>query len=79
MRYFYVRLDKCQLASLKPTASSHIEMDGWKISFLVRWPILRGELLVSGSVILVILVISPGSSVRDPFGRVASDLFKGCW
>ena len=28
--------------SLKKTLS-HMKMDGWKISFLVVWPIFRGE------------------------------------
>ena len=30
------------------TNSSHLKMDGWKTSFLLRRPICRGELLVSG-------------------------------
>ena len=30
---------------------SHLKMDGWKTSFLLGWPVIRGELLVLGSVI----------------------------
>ena len=37
-----------QLHSLKLTW--HLKMDGWKTSFLLGWPIFRGELLVSGRV-----------------------------
>ena len=29
---------------------SHLKMEGWNISFLLGWPIFRGELLVSGRV-----------------------------
>ena len=36
--------------TLPETNSSHLEMDGWNTSFLLGWPIFRGELLVSGSV-----------------------------
>ncbi len=36
--------------TLPETNSSHLKMDGWKTTFLLGWPILRGELLVSGSV-----------------------------
>ena len=36
------------LPSLKLTW--HLNMDGWNTSFLLGWPIFRGELLVSGSV-----------------------------
>ena len=36
--------------SLKLTASLHMKMDGWNTSFLLGWPIFRGELLVSGRV-----------------------------
>ena len=36
-----------KLASLKLTASLHLKMDGWNLSFLLGLPIFRGELLVS--------------------------------
>ncbi len=36
--------------SLKLTASLPLKINGWKIKFLLGWPIFRGELLVSGSV-----------------------------
>ena len=36
--------------TLPETNSSHLKMDGWKTSFLLGWPIFRGELLVLGSV-----------------------------
>ena len=39
-----------EIPSLKLTASLHLKMDGWKMNFLLGWPIFSGELLVSGSV-----------------------------
>ena len=39
-----------QVSTLPETNSSHLEMDGWNTSFLLGWPIFRGELLVSGRV-----------------------------
>ena len=36
--------------TLPETNSLHLKMDGWKTSFLLGWPIFRGELLVLGSV-----------------------------
>ena len=41
-------IKKTQLPSLKLTW--HLKMDGWNTSFLLGWPIFRGELLVLGSV-----------------------------
>ena len=38
------------IPSLKLTFS-HLKMDGWKTTFLLEWPIFRGELLVSGRVL----------------------------
>ena len=38
------------MITLPETNSSHLKMDGWNTSFLLGWPIFRGELLVSGSV-----------------------------
>ena len=35
------------VASLKLTAYLPQKMDGWKMNFLLRWPIYRGELAVS--------------------------------
>ena len=43
--------------TLPETNSSHLKMDGWNLSFLLGWPIFRGELLVLGSV-----AEKPGSS-----------------
>ena len=40
------------IITLPETNSSHLNIDGWKMSFLLGWPIFRGELLVSGSVLL---------------------------
>ena len=31
-----------------------MKTDGWKMNFLLGWPIFRGELLVSGSVYIYI-------------------------
>ena len=42
------KLDSKLVPSLKLTW--HLKMDGWNTSFLLGWPIFRGELLVSGSV-----------------------------
>ena len=36
--------------TLPETNSSHLKMDGWNTSFLLGWPIFRGEMLVSGRV-----------------------------
>ena len=36
--------------TLRETNSLHLKIDGWKMSFLLKWPMFRGELLVSGSV-----------------------------
>ena len=43
-------------AELTPTLMivprpKHSKMDGWKRNFLLGWPIFRGELSVSGSVL----------------------------
>ncbi len=37
--------------TLPETNSSHLEMDGWNTTFLLGYPIFRGELLVLGSVL----------------------------
>ena len=37
---------------LLETNSPHLKMDGWKMNFLLGWPIFRGELLVSGRVVV---------------------------
>ena len=49
------------LHSLKLTASSHLEIDGWNIfSFPFGFrPIFRGEVLVSGRVITMVIVFVP--------------------
>ena len=39
-----------QQNTLPETNSSHLKMDGWKMNFLLGWPIFRCELLVSGRV-----------------------------
>ena len=39
-----------QEGTLPETNNSHLKVDGWNTSFLLGWPIFRGELLVSGSV-----------------------------
>ena len=39
-----------KVPSLKLTASSPVKISGWKMNFLLGWPIFRGELSVSGSV-----------------------------
>ena len=36
--------------TLPETNSSPLKMDGWNTSFLLGWPIFRGELLVLGRV-----------------------------
>ena len=50
--YIYLLVVKHPVPSLKLTASLHLKMDGWKMSFLLGKPIFRGEPLVSGSVIM---------------------------
>ena len=37
--------------TLPETNSWHLKMYGWNTSFLLGWPIFRGELLVLGSVL----------------------------
>ena len=39
------------IPSLKLTASWHLKINGWKMKFLLGWPIFTGELLVSGRVL----------------------------
>ncbi len=53
-------------------------MDGWKTSFLLGWPILRGELLVLGSVMgnfshaLLLFFSRLESGEKTPRGRPGS-------
>ena len=39
-----------------------------RTSFLLGWPIFRGELLVSGSVIVLLDIITPQSGCQSPQG-----------
>ena len=41
------------VGTLPKTNSSPLKMDGWNTSFLLGWPTFRGELLVSGSVLVL--------------------------
>ena len=43
--------------NLPKTNSSHLKMDGWNTHVLLGRPIFNGELLVSGSVLVVIVTI----------------------
>ena len=42
--------------TLPETNSSPLKINGWKMKVLLGWPIFRGELLVSGSVHLQVVV-----------------------
>ena len=44
--YYYMRVEDILLE----TNSSHLKIDGWKLKFLLKWPIFRRELLGLGSV-----------------------------
>ena len=39
------------MGTFPETNSLPLKMDGWNTSFLLGWPIFRGELLVSGRLI----------------------------
>ena len=45
--------------NLPETNELHLKMDGWKMKFFLGWSILRGELLVSGSVRFIQCPICP--------------------
>ncbi len=55
--------------------SSHLKMDGWKTSFLLGWPIFRGQLLVSGRVPFIFkkkplqIRLTPGDVMAQTFSR----------
>ena len=51
-----------KLITLPETNSSHLKMDGWNTTFLLGWPIFRGELLVSGR---VWFTFCPGAGFKD--------------
>ena len=46
-------------------------MDGWNTSFLLEWPIFRGELLVSGANWCIGMPLSPSGSVPTSAGQIA--------
>ena len=56
LRFFWFKKNKFHqvippsISVRSPQNSSPLKMDGWNISFLLGWPLFRGELLVSGSV-----------------------------
>ena len=68
------------LPSLKLTWP--LKIDGWKMSFLLGWPVFRGELLVLGSVppdlfmILIFTRFSVGFLVLLFHGRIRVDLAR---
>ena len=68
------------LPSLKRTWP--LKIDGWKMSFLLGWPVFRGELLVLGSVppdlfmILIFTRFSVGFLVLLFHGRIRVDLAR---
>ncbi len=45
--------------TVSETNCLHLKMDGWNTSFLLGWPIFRGELLISGSVLSLSLPVIP--------------------
>ena len=53
--YHYFLLVVSKIPSLELTASLPLKMDGWETSFLLKKPIFRCELLVSGRVFHVYL------------------------
>ena len=44
--YYYMRVED----TLLETNGLHLKIDGWKLKFLLKWPIFRRELLGLGSV-----------------------------
>ena len=56
--------------TLPETKSSHLKIDDGKASFLLGWPIFRGELLVSGSV-------PPPNQMKLNFGYNKTSLMTG--
>ena len=52
------------VGTLPETNSSHLKMDGWNTSFLLGWPIFRGDMLVSGKGKYTIPQMDPGCHLQ---------------
>ena len=64
------------LPSLKLTASLPLKINGWKMYFLLGWPIFRGELLVLGTVAQLVFESREGHG-HGPLIRPAISLGGG--
>ena len=41
-------ISKCLRFTLPETNSSHLKMDGWKTTFLLKWPLFKGHVSFRG-------------------------------